>query len=48
MGSYLSPAEHAEILGRWELFTNMRMLTALAAFGLLRRDEEGPGCARLA
>lgn len=38
-----APAEHAEILGRWELFTNMRMLTALAAFGLLRRDEEGRG-----
>ncbi|MFF9787653.1 protein of unknown function (DUF1772) [Streptomyces sp. SceaMP-e96] len=30
-----APAEHAEILGRWELFNNMRTLTALAAFGLL-------------
>ncbi|MEE4417767.1 DUF1772 domain-containing protein [Streptomyces bugieae] len=30
-----APAEHAEILGRWELFNTMRTLTALAAFGLL-------------
>ncbi|WP_336048088.1 DUF1772 domain-containing protein [Streptomyces sp. CA2R101] len=30
-----APADHAEILGHWELFNNMRTLTALAAFGLL-------------
>ncbi|MFH8678466.1 anthrone oxygenase family protein [Streptomyces lydicus] len=30
-----APAGHAEILGRWELFNDLRTLTALAAFGLL-------------
>lgn len=30
-----APADHAEILRRWELFNNMRTLTALAAFVLL-------------
>ena len=30
-----APADHAEILARWELFNNLRTLTALAAFVLL-------------
>ncbi|MFD9379372.1 anthrone oxygenase family protein [Streptomyces sp. NPDC059999] len=30
-----APADHAEVLRRWELFNNVRTLTALAAFGLL-------------
>ncbi|MFB7588932.1 anthrone oxygenase family protein [Streptomyces sp. NPDC056169] len=30
-----APADHAEILRRWELFNNLRTLTALAAFVLL-------------
>ncbi|WP_327228597.1 DUF1772 domain-containing protein [Streptomyces platensis] len=30
-----APADHAEILRRWELFNNMRTLTAFAAFVLL-------------
>ncbi|MEU9497819.1 DUF1772 domain-containing protein [Streptomyces sp. NPDC048196] len=30
-----APADHAEILGRWELFNNVRTLTAIAAFALL-------------
>lgn len=30
-----APADHAEILRRWELFNNVRTLTALVAFGLL-------------
>lgn len=29
------PADHAEILQRWELFNNLRTLTALTAFALL-------------
>ncbi|MER7000508.1 DUF1772 domain-containing protein [Streptomyces sp. NPDC000410] len=29
------PADHAEILHRWELFNNARTLTAVAAFALL-------------
>ncbi|MFJ6758156.1 MULTISPECIES: anthrone oxygenase family protein [unclassified Streptomyces] len=30
-----APADHAEILQRWELFNNLRTLTALTAFALL-------------
>lgn len=30
-----APAGHAEILRRWELFNNLRTLTALSAFALL-------------
>lgn len=30
-----APADHAEILRRWELFNNLRTLTALTAFVLL-------------
>ncbi|WP_406512465.1 DUF1772 domain-containing protein [Streptomyces sp. NBC_00161] len=30
-----APVDHAEILRRWELFNNLRTLTALAAFVLL-------------
>ncbi|MFF4323488.1 anthrone oxygenase family protein [Streptomyces sp. NPDC001568] len=30
-----APADHAEVLGRWELFNDMRAVTALVAFGLL-------------
>ncbi|MFI5774550.1 anthrone oxygenase family protein [Streptomyces sp. NPDC051658] len=30
-----APADHAEILRRWELFNNLRTLTALTAFALL-------------
>ncbi|MFE1551692.1 anthrone oxygenase family protein [Streptomyces sp. NPDC058718] len=30
-----APADHAEILRRWEMFNNLRTLTALAAFVLL-------------
>lgn len=30
-----APADHAEILRRWELFNNLRTLTAIAAFALL-------------
>ncbi|MEV7439559.1 DUF1772 domain-containing protein [Streptomyces sp. NPDC091204] len=30
-----APADHAEILRRWELFNNLRTLTALTAFTLL-------------
>ncbi|MFE6227162.1 MULTISPECIES: DUF1772 domain-containing protein [unclassified Streptomyces] len=30
-----APVDHAEILGRWELFNNLRTLTALTAFALL-------------
>ncbi|RKT05549.1 uncharacterized protein DUF1772 [Streptomyces sp. 3211.6] len=30
-----APADHAEILRRWELFNNLRTLTALIAFALL-------------
>lgn len=30
-----APADHAEILRRWELFNNLRTLTAFTAFGLL-------------
>ncbi|MFF1560511.1 anthrone oxygenase family protein [Streptomyces sp. NPDC058279] len=30
-----APADHAKILGRWELFNDLRTLTALAAFALL-------------
>ncbi|MGW4700039.1 DUF1772 domain-containing protein [Streptomyces sp. NPDC004285] len=29
------PADHAEVLRRWELFNDARTLTAVAAFGLL-------------
>ncbi|MFI6323348.1 anthrone oxygenase family protein [Nonomuraea sp. NPDC050556] len=30
-----APADHAEILGRWELFNILRTLTAIIAFALL-------------
>ncbi|MEU9158872.1 DUF1772 domain-containing protein [Streptomyces sp. NPDC048424] len=30
-----APADHAEILRRWELFNNLRTLTAVTAFALL-------------
>lgn len=30
-----APADHAEILGRWELFNILRTLTAITAFALL-------------
>ncbi|MFD6878358.1 MULTISPECIES: anthrone oxygenase family protein [unclassified Streptomyces] len=30
-----APADHAEALGRWELFNTMRTVTAVMAFGLL-------------
>ncbi|ORT59406.1 DUF1772 domain-containing protein [Streptomyces sp. CB03238] len=30
-----APADHAEILWRWDLFNTLRTLTAIAAFGLL-------------
>ncbi|MDA5285579.1 DUF1772 domain-containing protein [Streptomyces sp. NPDC054904] len=30
-----APADHAEVLGRWELFNTMRTVTAVMAFGLL-------------
>ncbi|WP_404958398.1 anthrone oxygenase family protein [Streptomyces sp. 147326] len=46
-----APADHAEILRRWELFNNLRTLTALAAFALLitlalRRPTAPPGGSR--
>ncbi|MFD4869659.1 anthrone oxygenase family protein [Streptomyces sp. NPDC058412] len=42
-----APADHAEILRRWELFNNLRTLTALTAFALLiTLALQGPGTDR--